>query len=187
MKLTFLLIFFFVTSCATPDKTRKSNPSEAKFPGFSVTLDSHSPDPEAIHFENKDRHHIFLALLMDNLNNQEAERLFQYRQNYLKGLFHNNEDPYFGKSSRSKDCVNNLNLDGVVPLISEDFKATTFNVPATEHFVLGQCNPEVEFYSSQITFLFCKKTHQFFEIKYFRPKNSKPGISPDLAGICEVS
>lgn len=154
--------------------------SQSRYAGFSQTPDS---DKRSQHYQSKNQH-IFISLLAKDLNSEEAERLFQSRKDYIKSLYLNDADPYFGKSVRAPECLQGLNLAGS-PQDTKTSKSTEYILPTTEKFVFGICNPKLESFSAKIVYVYCKDSKSFFETKYFKPKDLGDSIAISPKEICD--
>lgn len=173
-------IFFFIllltTSCANTGL-------KSLFAGFNRVAGEDSIDSHSQHYQNGELH-IFYSTIMTDLDSAEAERLFQNRKNYLKSLFQVDKDPYFGKTSKSDECLKGLVLEKI-PVIGKLSDSVIFNLPASDNFILGLCNPALEKYDAQISFIYCKNSKTFYEIKYFQPKYSQVLRANSPEEICE--
>lgn len=154
------------------------------FPGYKSRTLENSADPDSQHLVDSHDSHIFIAVLASNLQISETARYFQGRRNYLESLFQNDEDPYFSRTNRIDSCIRQLNLEGTAQK-GNTWQLLKFQLPATDQFVLGQCNDALESYQSEIIYLYCEKEKAVLEIKHFQPKVVKNSMSFDPERICE--
>ena len=163
-------MLFLFTACA----------STAHYEGFSQAPDSTT---QFQHYQSKDQH-IFISILSHDLSHDEAERLFQSRKDYIRSLYLSDADPYFGRSVRAPDCIQKLNLTGLITE-NESLMSAEYGLPSTEKFVFGICNPKLESFLAKVTYIYCKKSKNFFEAKYFKPKELSANIKVLPQEICE--
>ncbi len=175
MKFFFILIL--LVSCTSVSQ-------KSLFSGFTPVTSTGSADAGSLHYQNGEQH-IFYSLIMSDLDSSEAKRLFQNRVNYLKSLYQNDKDPYFGKTSRNDECLKGIDLEKKM-MTNKSSEWVSFKLPSTDNFVLGQCNPRLESYEAQISFIYCKKGKKFYELKHFFPKETQSLMKVKPEDICEI-
>lgn len=130
-----------------------------------------------IKFESSLKDHHLIAEVMNDIDPDEASRLFKNKSQMIKGLYSIQATPYTGSITKEAGCIEDLQIDP--PLLENKIQSSLlFNLKATERMILGVCIEEQNVYRSQTLMLYCKNANTFYEIKYFYPKILKPLLIP---------
>lgn len=134
-------------------------------------------------FESDDRKIIKVTRIRSAMNSDEADQYFQNKKNFIQSLYKVHIEPYFGKPDKDLQCVSRINLNPT-PVANEVAKYVSYELGATEKLIYGTCSEDLEIYSSNLVFLYCKNIKTFFEIKSFTLKSKKLFFSPNLQSFC---
>lgn len=179
-----LFLFFCLGACATSTNSVRPSADElfSTKPVSPPTKADPQDETQSVIFQFSHKSIAILSRRPDTLTQDEANALFQSKNDYIKGLFAIHFEPYFGNMDKNADCVAALNL-APKPMFTDVSQWIRYQVGATAEHVHGTCDPERETLQSQIIFLYCKKTARFFSVKIFQPKNVEP-LSIDADRIC---
>jgi len=105
-------------------------------------------------------------LPQSGLSEVEARTRVRGKLDLFNDLLHPGPDPYYGKRPESPTCGEKIFSENSA---GPGQPLAVIRLYATEGFVYGSCNPKLDVLKSQITWLYCPASKNFYEVKYFYP------------------
>jgi hypothetical protein len=183
-KLFLFTVLLFLVSCT------KGNDLKSKFPklNFDNNLKNQPvvTDKEfleratfgmKIKFEAENKGNLLIAEIMNDIDSEKAEKIFNYKTMMIRGLYSIQATPYSGTITRETSCTEGLDIN-LFPVDNKIQTSQMFNLKATERFVLGVCLEEQNVFRNQTLLLYCKNQKVFYDLRYYYLKSQKPILKP---------
>jgi len=118
-----------------------------------------------------DNYDTIKILIIDNLNESEAQNYVNNEIDLINSLFTPYNNPYPGPVSKILNCSQRYFPSTSGDTI-KDYQRENVYLYANNRFVFGVCTNNSIKYTTRILYIYCKEKKQLYRIDYFTPKNN---------------
>ncbi len=123
-------------------------------------------------FEKDSKHEYLITENFKNIEQDLAEKILKNKLLMIKEIYATQATPYNGAVTNETNCVENPAIN---PLIEETINHSSIllELKATERLVLGVCSDKQNIFKVQVLLMYCKKTKELYDLKYYSISNEK--------------